>query len=237
MANWKDHATRAKVKAQRLAAGIRQKNRHAAVMNRLRTGIRCQEQAAEKEYLALGRYYYNALRGKDSPVAEEHCKRLDEINALLDATLKSLEETVRAREAAAIGIIGGADGPTAIYISDSQTKTVSVHENDKDGTLFHFGRGPIEITVTRDTVYHPEDENSEEIDLSDVESFDHDPMPEGTGSPVVAETPADKPDASDVPESGEAKPEFSGAKPEFSGAKPEFSGAELDENDSLPFEG
>ena len=87
MANWKDHATRAKVKAQRLAAGIRQKNRHAAVMNRLRTVIRCQEQAAEKEYLALGRYYYNALRGKDSPVAEEHCKRLDEINALLDATL------------------------------------------------------------------------------------------------------------------------------------------------------
>ena len=107
---------------------------------------------------------------------------------------------------------------------------MSVHENDKDGTLFHFGRGPIEITVTRDTVYHPEDENSEEIDLSDVESFDHDPMPEGTGSPVVAETPADKPDASDVPEYGEAKPEFSGTKPEF-------SGAELDENDSLPFEG
>ena len=98
MANWKDHATRAKVKAQRLAAGIRQKNRHAAVMNRLRTVIRCQEQAAEKEYLALGRYYYNALRGKDTPLPGSTPRPLpSELSAERMARQQSILATVRPR--------------------------------------------------------------------------------------------------------------------------------------------
>lgn len=193
MANWKDLADMAMDGAGRLAAGIRQKNRRAAMLNRLRTVIRCQERAAEKEYLALGRYYYNALRNKGDQVTEDHCARLDKINALLDSTLESLEKSVREPEASSVAVIGGYDGPT----------TVHVKEPKEDGTIFHFGGGPLEITVTRDVVYHPEDENSEEIDLSDVESFDHDPMPE--------ETPAPAP---------------------VTGAP-----AELDENDSLPFEG
>lgn len=195
MANWKDLTGLAMDGAGKLAAGIRQKNRRAAMLNRLRTVIRCQERAAEKEYLALGRYYYNALRNKEDQVAEDHCARLDKINALLDSTLESMEKSVREQEAAAasIGIIGSEDGPTTVHVKDSK----------EDGTIFHFGGGPLEITVTRDVVYHPEDEDSEEIDLSDVESFDHDPMPE--------EAPAPAP---------------------VTGAP-----AELDENDSLPFEG
>lgn len=215
MANWKDHINRARNTAQKLADGIKRKNRNAAAMNRLRTVIRCQEQAAEKEYMALGRYYYNALRDSDNPVAEEHCQRLDEINALLDSTLKTLEESVRDNEAASIGTISGADG-----------------------TIFHFGRGPLEITVTRDVVYRPEDEDSveiEEIDLSDVESFDHDPMPEESVPPAAAGT-LDVPDGENSePNDTESEPDA--AEPEFAGAEPEFSGAELDENDGLPFEG
>lgn len=217
MANWKDYANLVKNSAGRLTAGVRQKNSRIARMNRLRTVIRCQEQAAEKEYLALGRYYYNALRDKDNQVAEEHCARLDQIQAQLDSTLEALEQAVREQAdcSASIGIIGGADGPTAIYIRDgSPTETQS---GKKEGTLFHFHGGPLEITVTRDSVYRPEDENSEEIDLSDVESFDHDPMAETAPSPAESETPSPEPGVAAEPELGTA--------------------AELDENDGLPFEG
>ncbi len=186
MANWKDYA-------KDLASGLRQGHRHMALLNRLRTVIRCQERAAEREYLALGRYYYNALRDEENRIAEDHCKRLDGINALLDSTLEALEKEVRKDEPCA-SCTGAACGG--------------------DGTIFHFGGGPFEITVKRDVVYHPEDEDIpeiEEIDLDGVESFDHDPMPEDF-----------KP-----------RPEEAGTEEE----KPEFKGAELTENDSLPFEG
>lgn len=215
MANWKEHANRAKSEAQRLAAGIKWKSRHAAVMNRLRTVIRCQERAAEKEYMALGRYYYNALRDNGSQIAEEHCQKLDRIQEQLDAALKSLK-----REASVIGIIvAGANGSETAQTGDEKKR------ND-DGTLFHFNGGPIEITVKRDMVYHPEDEDSEEIDLSDVESFDHDPMPEKPVSPAAVEA---------VPSGESSGPDDTESGPKA--AEPEFSGAELDENDSLPFEG
>lgn len=216
MANWKDYASRAKAETEKLVGGIRQKNRHAAVMNRLRAVIRCQERAAEKEYLALGRYYYNALRDKDNPVAEEHCAKIDQIQAQLDSTLESLEQAAR-EHVANIGIIGGKDGPTAIYIHDERANAVSVREKEKDGTLFHFGGGPIEITVTRDVAYRHQDEDCEEIDLSDVESFDHDPMPETPTSPIEPMAPAQTSATSPEPELG--------------------TPAELDENDGLPFEG
>lgn len=201
MANWKDHAENALIGAQRLAAGIKRRNRSAAVLNRLRTVIRCQERAAQKEYLALGRYYYNALRDKENPVAEEHCARLDGINAVLDSTLLALEKAAREEDASCIGIIGSADGTTAIVTGG------------KKGAIFHFGGGPLEIAVEGGAPYRPEEDASEaeEIDLSDVESFDHDPMPEDF-----------------MPRAG-----GTGDK----NGEPNEKGAELNENDSLPFEG
>ena len=44
------------------AAALGHKHKKTAVLNRIRTVIRCEERAAQKEYLALGRYYYHALR-------------------------------------------------------------------------------------------------------------------------------------------------------------------------------
>ena len=58
---------------------VGEKNRRAAALNRIRGVIRCEEKAAEKEYLALGRYYYNNLRDKDNPVTEPHCVELESI--------------------------------------------------------------------------------------------------------------------------------------------------------------
>lgn len=69
-----------------------EKNRRAARLSRIRSVIRCQEKAAEKEYIALGRYYYYSLRDKSNPVAEPHCAALDEIEAKLDNALDQLEK-------------------------------------------------------------------------------------------------------------------------------------------------
>ena len=69
MANWKEISLTARANVRLAATQLKEKNRRLAAANRLRTAIRCQEKAAEKEYLALGRYYYNVLRDPDNPVA------------------------------------------------------------------------------------------------------------------------------------------------------------------------
>ncbi len=68
------------------------KNRRAAALNRIRAVISCEEKAAQKQYLALGRYYYHNLRDKNNPVTEAHCADLDAIEFRLDAALNQLEK-------------------------------------------------------------------------------------------------------------------------------------------------
>ena len=81
------------------AAGwLEEKNRKAAYINRLRTVIRCEEAAAEKEYLALGRYYYNNLREHGNDVTEAHCKELEAIEGRLEKALDQLEQFYQAGE-------------------------------------------------------------------------------------------------------------------------------------------
>ena len=74
------------------AAHLGEKNHRAAQLSRIRSFIRCQEKAAEKEYLALGRYYYHNLRDKENDVTEAHCLALDEIEQRLDAALDQLSQ-------------------------------------------------------------------------------------------------------------------------------------------------
>lgn len=69
-----------------------EKNRRAARLSRIRAVIRCQEKAAQREYLALGRYYYHSLRDKDNIVTESHCAALDQIEEALDNALDQLEK-------------------------------------------------------------------------------------------------------------------------------------------------
>jgi len=121
MGAWKDVSKAVRFKTRATAYYLKEKNRRAAVMNRLRAVIRCEEKAAEKEYLALGRYYYNALRDPDNPLAESHCARIDQINARRDSALESLEQASQ-EEAASIGFIGGSDGPTAVYKTSAFTR-------------------------------------------------------------------------------------------------------------------
>ena len=81
------------------AAHLGEKNHRAAQLSRIRSFIRCQEKAAEKEYLALGRYYYHNLRDKENDVTEAHCLALDEIEQRLDAALDQLSQCYSAGEA------------------------------------------------------------------------------------------------------------------------------------------
>lgn len=151
----------------------------SARANSLRTVIRCQERALEKEYITLGRYYYNALRDKNNPVAEAHCANIDKLQTQRDSALEQLEQTVREGQ---VTVAEGEDGPTAVFTA----------ARTKPNTIFHFEKGPVEITVSRD----PKPKASEEIDLADVECFDHDPMPEDNVDEVdfTFNPPVDEPD-------------------------------------------
>ncbi len=155
--------------AESCAHSVKGKTSRAAAINRLRTVLKVQESEAEKEYLALGRYYYNALRDKDNPIAQGHCARLDEILTKRDATLNALEQAVRQD---AVDILPEEDRPAA----------AAIHSEKQP--VFHFEKGPVAVTITKTRdepplaeEFNPLDENSEEIDLLDVECFDQDPMP------------------------------------------------------------
>lgn len=73
------------------ATVLGEKHRRTAERNRIRAVLRCEERAAQKEYLALGRYYYNTLRDKSNPVAEPHCEALDDIELRIDAALALMQ--------------------------------------------------------------------------------------------------------------------------------------------------
>lgn len=103
---------------------VGEKNRKAAYLNRLRTVIRCEEKNAEKEYLALGRYYYNNLRDKNNPVTEAHCAELEVIEARLERTLKDLEDLYNGDA----GFVGGEDGPTAMYVSEGESEEITLDD-------------------------------------------------------------------------------------------------------------
>lgn len=116
------------------AAGfVGEKNRKAAYLNRIRTVIRCEERAAEREYLALGRYYYNNLRDGSNPVTEAHCAQLDEINARTDRALNQLEQFYQMdkafqEESGSVAVIEGEDGPTAVFVKDGDAEEITLDD-------------------------------------------------------------------------------------------------------------
>lgn len=151
---------------------VGEKNRRSANLNRIRTVIRCEEKAAEREYLALGRYYYNNLRDDKNPITESHCAQLDEIEGRLDKALTQLEQFYQQEQndglsitidivkdqaaqstSSSVGVISGEDGPTAVYTN----------------------QGGVEL---------------EEVTLDGVKEFDHEPTPA-----EVAEKPSDASEA------------------------------------------
>ncbi|MEG1426960.1 MAG: hypothetical protein RSC76_04655 [Oscillospiraceae bacterium] len=71
---------------------ILEKNRKSALTNRLRAVVKCEEQCADRAYLALGRYYYHNLRDVGNPVTEPHCVDVDASEKRLEQAISHLEE-------------------------------------------------------------------------------------------------------------------------------------------------
>lgn len=112
---------------------VGEKNRKAAYLNRIRTVIRCGERAAEREYLALGRYYYNNLRDKSNPVTEAHCAELDTVGEQLERALDQLEQFYRANageQSASVDIISGEDGPAAVCFHGGKKEAEEITLDD-----------------------------------------------------------------------------------------------------------
>lgn len=80
---------------------VAEKNRKTALANRLRTVIRCEEKAAERAYLALGRYYYNNLRNAANADTEPYCTDIDAAEKRIENAVAKLEELTREEEPAA----------------------------------------------------------------------------------------------------------------------------------------
>ena len=74
------------------AGAVAEQNHRTAQVNRIRALIKLESKAAEQEYLALGRYYYNQLRDSENPVAESHCAVLDGIEERIAAAQNRLEQ-------------------------------------------------------------------------------------------------------------------------------------------------
>lgn len=71
---------------------VLEKNRKSALANRLRAVVKCEEQSAERAYLALGRYYYHNLRDASNPITEPNCIEIDAAEKRLDQAVAHLEK-------------------------------------------------------------------------------------------------------------------------------------------------
>ena len=124
-----------KIKSGFLSAGgalqnavgvVAEKNRKTALANRLRTVIRCEEKAAERAYLALGRYYYHNLRNTANAETETHCIDIEAAEKRIEEAMLKLE--VLRREDDAKPVIEG------ITLDDVQElSTVPAEESVPEG--------------------------------------------------------------------------------------------------------
>lgn len=110
-----------------LGRAIGQKNHKAASLNRIRTVIRCEERAAQREYAALGRYYYNSLRDRADPITEPHCVQLDGIEARLES---ALDKMCQLSQENAIGFIQAPGCPQAELCEEVDLAGIEVYDQD-----------------------------------------------------------------------------------------------------------
>ena len=99
---------------------VAEKNRKTALMNRLRTVIRCEEKAAERAYLALGRYYYHNLRDAANAETENYCVGIETAEKRIEDAMLKLEELNREEGEAAQAEVETEEMPvSAVPIEDA----------------------------------------------------------------------------------------------------------------------
>ncbi len=100
-----------------------EKNRRTALINRLRTVIKCEEQISDRAYMALGRYYYHNLRDDSNPVTEPHCADIDDSQRKLENALAHLEKLYSEEK----------ENSTSEEITLDDVMEVSVEDQVEDG--------------------------------------------------------------------------------------------------------
>ena len=69
-----------------------EKNRKAALINRVKTVIRSEERNMERAYMELGKYYYRTLRDPENKETEHFCRAVDHYSQRIDRAVTKLEE-------------------------------------------------------------------------------------------------------------------------------------------------
>lgn len=105
---------------------VAEKNRKTALMNRLRTVIRCEEKAAERAYLALGRYYYHNLRDAANAETENYCVGIEVAEQRIEDAMLKLEELNREEENVATSV-------AEIGLPDVQVQAEPAEESVPEG--------------------------------------------------------------------------------------------------------
>ena len=109
-----------------------EKNRRTALINRLRTVIKCEEQSSDRAFMALGRYYYHNLRDVGNSVTEPHCADIDEAQKKLENALKHLEELYNEES----------DKSTVEEITLEDVMEISVDDQVEDGFIDEAAASP-----------------------------------------------------------------------------------------------
>lgn len=68
------------------------KNRKAAIMNRLKIVIKTEKDAQNHAFIQLGKYYYQNMRDPQNQETEEYCKAVDNAGARLKRAYAKLDE-------------------------------------------------------------------------------------------------------------------------------------------------
>ena len=131
---------------------VAEKNRKTALMNRLRTVIRCEEKAAERAYLALGRYYYHNLRDAANAETENYCVGIETAEKRIEDAMLKLEELNREETA-----------ESEIVEEEIPVSAVAVEEDVPEG----FVDEAVEVVVeaAEPAVEVPAEEKDESEDL------------------------------------------------------------------------
>lgn len=69
-----------------------EKNRKAALINRVKVVIRNEEQNMNSAYVALGKYYFRSLRDENNEETERYCKAVENAMHRIDRAVTKLEE-------------------------------------------------------------------------------------------------------------------------------------------------
>ena len=127
---------------------VAEKNRKTALANRLRTVIRCEEKAAERAYLALGRYYYHNLRSAANAETETHCIDIEAAEKRIEEAMLKLEALLREDE--------GEPTIEEITLDDVQElETIPVEESVPEGFVDEAVEAaePVEKDASEDLPY------------------------------------------------------------------------------------